>query len=93
MSDDPLRSLARANPFPNDQPVTLPHLTVTAREGGTRRAWPQRGVVLVSMALGASLGWGLIATISDPADARPNRCVVVGARVVEAQGLCVASGP
>lgn len=93
MSDDPLRSLARANPFPNDQPVTLPQLTVTAREGATRGAWTQRGVVLVSVALGASLGWGLIARIANPAEARPNRCVVVGAQVVEARGLCIASGP
>jgi hypothetical protein len=93
MSDDPLRALARANPFPNDTPVTLPEVTVAPRHGFTRVAWTQRGVVVVSLALGASLGWGLIATIIDPAEARPNRCVVVGAQVVESRGVCIVGGP
>jgi len=94
MSDDPLHALARANPFPNDAPIVVPNVTVAARASSRRRPWPQRSIVAASMAVGATLGWGIIATIIAPADSHPNRCVVVGAQVVEANGVCIASpGP
>lgn len=93
MSDDPIRALARANPFPNDAPVALPGVAVAPTHGFAHGGWAQRVVVAASLALGASLGWGLIATIIDPAAARPNRCVIVGGQVVEAKGVCIASEP
>lgn len=90
MTDDPLHALARANPFPNDAPVDLPDLVVTTTPS-TRRSWVDRCVVAASLALGASLGWGLISSIVDPADTRSNRCVVISSEVVDANGVCLTS--
>ena len=90
MSDDPIHALARANPFPNDGPVDVPSMTFAPKPGHVSGAWVQRCVVVASLALGASLGWGLISTIVEPAASIPNRCVVVGARVVVAKGVCIA---
>jgi hypothetical protein len=94
MSDDPIRALARANPFPNDAPVKLPDAAVSRPHRHLRNTRAQRVTIALSLALGASVGWGLITAITEPATTRSNRCVVVADQVVQAQGVCIATnGP